>query len=218
MAETTDFGFEQVSPAEKTQRVRGVFESVAARYDVMNDLMSVGMHRLWKRFAVELAGVRPGCRVLDIAGGTADMTRLFSDKAGPSWRSMADGHDGAMLRSGAGPDARRKRARGTGRAVRRRTPAVSFRLLRRDLHRLWPAQRHPQGECAGRNAARAQAWGPGRGPGIFAHRGAAQAGVYDWYSFNVLPRMGKLVAGDEASYRYLADRSGCIPTRKRCEL
>ena len=81
MAETTDFGFERVPPEEKARRVRGVFESVAGKYDLMNDLMSAGLHRFWKRFTIAMSGVRPGGRVLDIAGGTADLTRLFA--AGP---------------------------------------------------------------------------------------------------------------------------------------
>jgi len=80
----THFGYEQVSPDEKTRRVRGVFDSVAGKYDLMNDLMSAGLHRAWKRFAVELSGTRTGSRVLDLAGGTGDLARLFHDRVGES--------------------------------------------------------------------------------------------------------------------------------------
>ena len=76
--ERAQFGYEEVSPAEKTRRVRGVFDSVAGKYDVMNDVMSAGLHRLWKRFAVDLAAPRAGQRVLDLAGGTGDLARLFA--------------------------------------------------------------------------------------------------------------------------------------------
>src|SRR2546426_9522856 len=83
MSKTTDFGFERVPPEEKSRRVRGVFESVAAKYDLMNDLMSAGLHRAWKRFAVETSGIRRGGAVLDVAGGTADLPRLFAEGGGP---------------------------------------------------------------------------------------------------------------------------------------
>src|SRR5204862_7639043 len=78
------FGYERADPAEKTRRVRGVFDSVAGKYDLMNDLMSAGMHRMWKRFTVEIAGVHGGARVLDLAGGTGDLARLFAERAGPT--------------------------------------------------------------------------------------------------------------------------------------
>ena len=203
MAETTDFGFEQVSPAEKTQRVRGVFESVAARYDVMNDLMSAGMHRLWKRFAVELSGVRPGARVLDIAGGTADMTRLFSDKAGPTGEVWLTDINGAMLAVG------RDRMLDEGRAG----PAVQC-----DAERLPFPSAYFDVTCIAfglRNVTRKEnalaemqrVLKPGGRAVVleFSRIAAPLKPAYDWYSFNVLPRMGKLVAGDEASYRYLAE-------------
>src|SRR4051794_35101930 len=100
MTDNTQFGFEDVSPDEKTRRVRGVFESVATRYDVMNDLMSVGMHRGWKRFAVAMSNVRAGGSVLDVAGGTADLARLFSKRVGPSGRVILTDINGPMLRVG----------------------------------------------------------------------------------------------------------------------
>ena len=82
MDNSTHFGFKTVAESEKAGKVAEVFHSVAQRYDVMNDLMSMGLHRLWKRFTIETSGVRPGNRVLDVAGGTADLTRLFLKKVG----------------------------------------------------------------------------------------------------------------------------------------
>src|SRR5271170_2241530 len=102
MKDTTDFGFERVAPEDKARRVRGVFESVATRYDLMNDLMSAGLHRVWKRFAVAASGVRAGGEVLDVAGGTADLTRLFADRVGPTGRVILTDINAAML--GAGRD------------------------------------------------------------------------------------------------------------------
>jgi len=84
MTDPTLFGYERVTPDEKSRRVRGVFDSVAGKYDLMNDLMSAGMHRGWKRFAVEVAGIRTGARVLDLAGGTGDLARLFAKRADPT--------------------------------------------------------------------------------------------------------------------------------------
>src|SRR6185312_14613295 len=100
MSDPIYFGYEQVSPDEKTRRVRGVFDSVAHRYDVMNDLMSAGMHRGWKRFTVEASGVRPGARVLDLAGGTGDLANLFAARVGPTGTVVHTDINGAMLAAG----------------------------------------------------------------------------------------------------------------------
>jgi demethylmenaquinone methyltransferase/2-methoxy-6-polyprenyl-1,4-benzoquinol methylase len=203
MAETTDFGFEKVSPVEKTQRVHGVFASVAGKYDLMNDLMSAGLHRLWKRFAVELAGVRSGARVLDIAGGTADMTRLFSDKAGPTGEVWLTDINGAMLAVG------RDRMLDAG----RNGPAAQC-----DAERLPFPANYFDVTCIAfglRNVTRKEnalaemrrVLKPGGRAVVleFSRIAAPLQPAYDWYSFNVLPRMGKLIAGDGASYRYLAE-------------
>jgi len=203
MVDTTDFGYEKVTPDEKTRRVRGVFESVAGKYDLMNDLMSAGMHRLWKRFAIELAGVRPGARVLDIAGGTGDMTRLFLERAGPSGEVWLTDINGAMLGVG------RDRLLDEGRVA----PAVQC-----DAERLPFPDRHFDVTCIAfglRNVTRKEAalaemrrvLKPGGRALVleFSRIAAPLQPAYDWYSFNVLPRLGKLVAGDEGSYRYLAE-------------
>ncbi len=96
----THFGFEQVAADDKARRVRGVFDSVAGKYDLMNDLLSVGMHRLWKRFAVNASGVRAGMRVLDLAGGTGDLARLFADRVGTTGEVVLTDINHAMLATG----------------------------------------------------------------------------------------------------------------------
>lgn len=203
MPETTDFGFEQVSPGEKTRRVRGVFESVAVKYDVMNDLMSAGLHRLWKRFAVELAGVRPGARILDIAGGTADMTRLFCDKAGPSGEVWLTDINGAMLAVG------RDRMLDEGRmgpAVQCDAERLPFPAGYFDVTCIAFGLRNVTRKDSALAEMRRVLKPGGRAVVLeFSRIAARLQPAYDWYSFNVLPRLGKLIAADEASYRYLAE-------------
>lgn len=203
MSETTDFGYEQVTPAEKTARVREVFESVATRYDVMNDAMSAGLHRLWKRFAAELAGIRPGARVLDLAGGTADMTRLFLEKAGPTGEVWLTDINGAMLTVG------RDRMINEGRVC----PVTQC-----DAEKLPYPDRYFDVVCIAfglRNVTRKEnalaemrrVLKPGGRALVLEFSRIAQPlrPAYDWYSFNILPRLGKMIAGDDASYRYLAE-------------
>ena len=203
MTDTTNFGYEQVTPEEKTRRVRGVFESVAPRYDVMNDVMSGGLHRLWKRFAVELAGVRQGDRVLDIAGGTGDMTRLFSDRAGPTGEVWLTDINGAMLSEGRDRMLDEGRVRPVAQCDAEFLPfptnsfnviCIAFGLRNvtrkdgalREMHRVLK----PGGRVLVLEFSRiAETLRP----------------AYDWYSFNVLPAMGRLIAGDSASYTYLAE-------------
>jgi demethylmenaquinone methyltransferase / 2-methoxy-6-polyprenyl-1,4-benzoquinol methylase len=203
VADKTHFGFEQVAPEEKARRVHGVFESVAGRYDLMNDLMSVGMHRAWKRFTVEVSGVRPGARVLDVAGGTADLTRLFADRVGSSGAVVLTDINGAMLAAG------RDRLLNEGLVI----PAVQCNAEALPF----PAH-HFDCVCIGfglRNVTRKdvallemrRVLRPGGVALIleFSRVWAPLQAAYDWYSFNILPRLGKAVAGDEASYRYLAE-------------
>ena len=203
MSDKTHFGFEQVAPAEKAQRVRGVFESVAGKYDLMNDLMSLGLHRVWKRFAVNATGVRVGMRVLDLAGGTGDLARLFAERVGPGGEVVLTDINGAMLALG------RDRMVNAGRLV----PAVQC-----DAEKLPFAS--GRFDCVSiafglRNVTRKEqalaemvrVLKPGGVAAVleFSRVYAPLAPAYDWYSFNVLPRLGKLVAGDDASYRYLAE-------------
>lgn len=203
MTETTDFGFERVSPEDKARRVRGVFESVATRYDLMNDLMSVGLHRVWKRFAVAASGVRPGGEVLDVAGGTADLARLFADRVGPTGRVVLTDINAAMLNAG------RDRMLDEGRlvpAVQCTAEALPFGARRFDCVCIGFGLRN----VTRKEVALAEMRRVLRPGGValileFSQMAAPLRPVYDWYSFNVLPRLGKLVVGDEASYRYLAE-------------
>ena len=203
MTQKTHFGFEPVSPEEKTRRVRGVFESVAGKYDLMNDLMSAGLHRLWKRFTVDTSGVRKGARVLDIAGGTADLACLFAERVGASGQVILTDINGAMLASG------RDRMINEGWLV----PAVQCNAEALPFH-----DRFFDCVCIGfglRNVTRKETalaemrrvLRPGGVAVIleFSQVWSPLKPAYDWYSFNVLPRLGKLIADDEASYRYLAE-------------
>jgi demethylmenaquinone methyltransferase/2-methoxy-6-polyprenyl-1,4-benzoquinol methylase len=199
----TDFGFEQIPEDEKARRVGGVFDSVASRYDLMNDLMSAGMHRLWKRFTIEQSGVRPGDRVLDVAGGTGDLTRLFARRVGDAGSVVLTDINAAMLGIG------RDRLVDQGLVVPvalcngERLPFVAnafdcvcvgfgLRNMTRKDAALAEMQRvlKPGGRLLVLEFSRV--WKP-------------LAPLYDAYSFQVLPRMGQAVAGDAQSYRYLAE-------------
>jgi demethylmenaquinone methyltransferase / 2-methoxy-6-polyprenyl-1,4-benzoquinol methylase len=203
LSDKTHFGFEQVPEHEKAQRVRGVFETVAGRYDLMNDLMSLGLHRVWKRFAVGAAGVRSGMRVLDLAGGTGDLARMFADRVGAAGMVVLTDINGAMLARG------RDRMVDTGRLV----PAVQcdaeklpFRANHFDCVSIAFGLRNVTHKEAALAEMR-RVLKPGGVAAVleFSRVYAPLAPAYDWYSFNVLPRLGKLVAGDDASYRYLAE-------------
>jgi demethylmenaquinone methyltransferase/2-methoxy-6-polyprenyl-1,4-benzoquinol methylase len=203
MAGNTHFGFEQVPPGEKARKVAGVFASVAPKYDLMNDLMSLGLHRLWKAFAVELAGVRAGHRVLDIAGGSGDLARAFARRAGPAGEVWLTDINRAMLAVG------RDRLLDEG---------VILPVAQCDAEHL----PFPDGhfDCVTvafglRNmthkdralAEMRRCLRPGGRLLVleFSKVWKALERPYDWYSFKVLPWLGKRVAGDEAAYRYLAE-------------
>jgi demethylmenaquinone methyltransferase / 2-methoxy-6-polyprenyl-1,4-benzoquinol methylase len=201
--ERTQFGYEEVTPGEKTQRVRGVFDSVAGRYDVMNDVMSAGLHRLWKRFAVETTLVRSGQRVLDLAGGTGDLAALFASRVGAAGTVVHTDINGAMLVAGRDKLLDRGIVLPTVQCNAETLPfashtfdvvSIAFGLrnvTRKDLA-LGEMCRvlRPGGTCLVLE---------------FSRVAPPLAPAYDWYSFNVLPRLGKLIAKDEASYRYLAE-------------
>jgi len=203
VTDQTHFGFEQVAPEEKTRRVRGVFASVATKYDLMNDLMSLGMHRAWKRFTVELSGVRPGAKVLDVAGGTADLARLFAQRVGPSGQVVLTDINGAMLAVG------RDRMINQGRllpAVQCNAEALPFPARSFDCVSIGFGLRN----VTRKENALAEMRRVLRPSGValileFSQVWEPLKPAYDWYSFNVLPRLGKFVANDEASYRYLAE-------------
>ncbi|MDD3652005.1 bifunctional demethylmenaquinone methyltransferase/2-methoxy-6-polyprenyl-1,4-benzoquinol methylase UbiE [Immundisolibacter sp.] len=204
--DTTDFGFSEVPVAEKARRVRQVFDSVAPRYDLMNDLMSLGLHRVWKHLAVELAAVRPGERVLDLAGGTGDLTRLLAPRVGSAGRVLLADINGAML------------ARGRDRLLDAGV-AGNVDFLQLDAERLPLADQSLDCVVIGfglRNVTDKQAalcemhrvLKPGGRALVLEFSRPVLPGLkplYDAYSFQVLPRLGRLVAGDAASYRYLAE-------------
>lgn len=203
MSEKTNFGFEQVTPEDKARRVRGVFESVAGKYDLMNDLMSAGLHRVWKRFTLENSGVREGARVLDVAGGTADLARLFADRVGPAGSVVLTDINGAMLAAG------RDRLFNEGRvmpAVQCNAEALPFPSMHFDCVCIGFGLRN----VTHKETALAEMRRVLRPGGValileFSRVWAPLQPAYDWYSFNILPRLGKTVTGDEASYRYLAE-------------
>jgi len=199
----THFGFETVAEEEKARRVAGVFTSVAAKYDVMNDLMSAGLHRLWKRFAVGISGVREGQRVLDVAGGSADLTRLFLKKVGSSGQVVLTDINNAMLRVG------RDRVLDEGVA----TPVTQCDAE----HLPFPDNYF---DCANiafglRNVTHKEAAlremyrviRPGGRVIVLEFSKIAKPlePIYDAYSFKLLPKIGELVANDADSYRYLAE-------------
>jgi len=203
MSEQTHFGFEQVTPEEKTRRVRGVFDSVAGRYDLMNDLMSWGMHRAWKRFAIAASGVRVGARVLDVAGGTADLARLFAARVGPTGSVVLTDINGAMLAAGL------DRMLNEGRlmpAVQCDAEALPFPAASFDCVSIAFGLRN----VTRKEVALAEMRRVLRPGGValileFSRVWAPLKPAYDWYSFNVLPRLGQAVAHDADSYRYLAE-------------
>jgi len=203
---TTDFGFQRVPHADKARRVRGVFDSVAGRYDLMNDLMSAGAHRLWKRFTLALANLRPGQRALDVASGTGDLAAGLARQVGAKGLVVLSDINAAMLARG------RDRLLDAGvvgnvafvQADAERLPfadatfdciTIGFGLRNvtdkpaalRAMHRVLK----PGGQLLVLEFSRPRA--PGLKP------------LYDAYSFRVLPWLGRLVAQDETSYRYLAE-------------
>ncbi len=203
MTEHTHFGYEDVTPEEKTRRVRGVFDSVAGKYDVMNDLMSGGLHRLWKRFAVDLVPLRAGQKVLDLAGGTGDLARLFARKVGGGGTVVHTDINLAMLAEG------RDKLIDAGVAlptVQCNAEALPFPSRSFDLVSIAFGLRNVTRKDVALAEMR-RVLRPGGAAIVLEFSRVAKplAPAYDWYSFNVLPKVGKVVAHDEASYRYLAE-------------
>jgi len=211
MSKTTHFGFEEVDEQGKARKVSGVFSSVAARYDLMNDLMSGGLHRVWKRFAVALSGVREGSRVLDVAGGTGDIARLLAQRAGKTGQVWLTDINAEMLVRG------RDRLIDAGyllpaaRCDAERLPypddyfdcvtvAFGLRNMTRKEAALREMQRvlRPGGRLLVLEFSRV--WKP-------------LEPLYDAYSFKVLPLLGKLIANDADSYRYLAESIRMHPSQ-----
>lgn len=206
------FGYQEIAEADKAQRVAGVFDSVAPKYDLMNDLMSAGLHRAWKAFAIAIAGVRKGQRVLDVAGGSGDLTRALKKRAGPSGQVWLTDINASMLKVG------RDRLLDRGKLVpvvqcdaeRLPFPSSYFDCvtvafgLRNMTHKgraLTEMQRvtRPGGRVLVLEFSKV--WKPLEKP-------------YDVYSFRVLPWLGRKVAQDEASYRYLAESIRMHPSQQ----
>jgi len=203
MSKTTHFGFETVNEEEKAKKVAGVFTSVASKYDVMNDLMSAGLHRIWKRFAISVSGVRAGQRVLDVAGGSADLSRLFLKAVGSSGQVVLTDINNAMLRVGRDRLLDEGIATPTTQCDAEHLPfpdnyfdCVSIAFgLRNVTHK----------DAALREMKRVLK--PGGRVIVLEFSKVAKPleKAYDFYSFKLLPKMGQMIAGDADSYRYLAE-------------
>ncbi len=199
----TDFGYRHIDATEKAGRVAGVFSSVAARYDLMNDLMSGGLHRLWKAFTVALAGVREGERVLDVAAGSGDLALEFAKRAGPGGEVWLTDINRAMLERGRD----RLLDRGlTLPAVQCDAEALPFPSDYFDCVSVAFGLRNMTDKERALAEMRRVLKPAGRLLVLeFSRVWAPLAKAYDWYSFTVLPWLGRKVAGDEAAYRYLAE-------------
>ena len=209
---TTHFGFENVDESEKATRVRGVFDSVATRYDLMNDLMSMGLHRAWKAYTVMVANVGEGSRVLDIAGGTGDLALAFAKKVGATGQVVHTDINEAMLSTG------RDRLLDAG---------VALPTMVCDAEKLPFADNHfdvvtvafglrnmTHKDVALKEMNRVLKPNGKLLVLEFSKVAKPLQKAYDWNSFKVLPRLGKAVAGDDASYRYLAESIRMHPAQE----
>ena len=199
----THFGFEQVAEAEKARRVAEVFDSVAQRYDLMNDLMSAGMHRLWKAFTIAKSGVREGSRVLDVAGGTGDLSLAFAKKVGKSGEVWLTDINNSMLTHG------RDRLCDKGFMIPV-TQCDAEKLPFPDDHFDCVTVAFGLRNMTHKENALAEMRRVLRPGGRllvleFSHVWKPLSPAYDFYSFKVIPRIGEIITKDEASYRYLAE-------------
>lgn len=213
---TTHFGFESVDETDKARRVRGVFDSVAPKYDLMNDLMSGGLHRAWKAYTVMVADVRDGQQVLDIAGGTGDLAKAFSTKVGKTGQVVLTDINEAMLRTG------RDRLLDAGCAIEAAVcdaEQLPFADGRFDLVSVGFGLRNmTHKDLALKEMNRVLKRGGRLLVLEFSRVAKPLEKVYDWYSFKVLPKLGQLVAGDEASYRYLAESIRVHPSQQELKV
>ena len=202
---TTHFGFRNVPVGEKARHVREVFDSVADNYDLMNDVMSLGTHRLWKRFAINMAGLQPGQQVLDLAGGTGDLTKLMAPRVGTDGLIVLSDINASMLRNGRGHLLDRGISGNVTfaqvNAEQLPFPDNSFDLVTMafGLRNVTDKQRALE--------AIYRVLRPGGRLLVleFSRPAAALKPAYDFYSFTILPKLGRLIAKDEDSYRYLAE-------------
>ena len=199
----THFGYQTVDEGEKASHVRKVFDSVASRYDVMNDLMSMGMHRAWKAYTVAVANLKVGERVLDIAGGTGDLARAFAKKVGDNGMVVHTDINEAMLRQGRNRLLDEGLILPTGLCDAEKLP---FKTASFDLVSVAFGLRN----MTHKDLALAEMWRVLKPGGRllvleFSKVAAPLQKPYDWYSFKILPRLGQMIAGDAESYRYLAE-------------
>ena len=205
-SEETHFGYRKVATEEKADLVRGVFDSVASRYDLMNDLMSMGVHRLWKRFTVELSGVRAGQRVLDLASGTGDLADRFAGLVGPEGLVVMSDINANMLITGRDRMADRGHA-GNLAYAQINAEALPFPDNSFDCITIGFGLRNVTDKQKALNAM-FQALKPGGRALVLEFSKPVikpLEKIYDLYSFSLLPKIGKLVTRDEDSYRYLAE-------------
>jgi len=206
MSDNTHFGFKTVAETEKEHLVADVFHSVAEKYDLMNDLMSFGIHRLWKRFTIDCAGVRPGQKILDLAGGTGDLTAKFSRLVGDSGEVVLADINDSMLKVG------REKLRNKGlvnniRYVQANAEALPFPDNYFDLITIGFGLRNVTHKDQAL-ASMYRALKPGGRLLVLEFSkptNVVMSKLYDFYSFKVLPKMGQLVAKDSNSYQYLAE-------------
>ncbi|MDD0845318.1 bifunctional demethylmenaquinone methyltransferase/2-methoxy-6-polyprenyl-1,4-benzoquinol methylase UbiE [Pseudomonas sp. Gutcm_11s] len=203
---TTHFGFQDVPESQKAEKVAEVFHSVAAKYDLMNDVLSGGLHRLWKRFTIELSGVRPGNRVLDIAGGTGDLTRKFSSLVGPTGEVVLADINDSMLKVGR-DRLLDKGVAGNVQFVQADAEALPFPDNHFDVVTIAFGLRNvTRKENALRSMLRVLKPGGRLLVLEFSKPGnPLLAKAYDTYSFSFMPLAGKLITNDSESYRYLAE-------------
>ena len=213
---TTHFGYQQVKWDEKQRRVAGVFDSVADNYDLMNDVMSLGIHRLWKRFAIEQSGARPGQRILDLAGGTGDLAARLCRMVGPQGEVVIGDINASMLNVG--------RARlldrgisGNVRFVQANAETLPFPPNSFDCIIIGFGLRNVTDKQKALESMY-QALRPGGRALVLEFSTPVLPGLktaYDFYSFRVLPLMGRLIARDEDSYRYLAESIRMHPDQEK---
>jgi demethylmenaquinone methyltransferase/2-methoxy-6-polyprenyl-1,4-benzoquinol methylase len=207
----THFGYRQVDEQDKSHRVRAVFDSVAGKYDLMNDLMSLGLHRAWKAYAVAVAAPKPGDFVLDVAAGTGDLTRALARRVGPRGCVVHSDINEAMLAAG------RDRMLDAGLNLPSAlcdAEALPFAAARFDLVCVAFGLRNmTHKERALREMARVLKPGAKLVVLEFSKVAEPLRKPYDWYSFHVLPRLGGWVAGDAESYRYLAESIRVHPSQ-----
>jgi demethylmenaquinone methyltransferase/2-methoxy-6-polyprenyl-1,4-benzoquinol methylase len=212
---STDFGFERVAWDDKARRVRGVFDSVAGNYDLMNDLMSAGVHRLWKHFTLSLANLRPGQRALDVAGGTGDLAAGLARQVGPKGLVVLTDINAAMLAHG------RDRLINAGfvgnvRYLQANAERLPLATNSFDCITIGFGLRNVTDKAAAL-ASMYRALRPGGQLLVleFSHPVApGLKALYDGYSLRILPLLGKLVASDADSYRYLAESIRMHPNQE----